>query len=86
MSRLFSAVWRGGRRRDIRLSRSRTKHAFAGRKTMKTGPIFKFTEAISFVVNCDSQDEVDYYRETLSVSDGRLRLQASFDPLDRSIY
>jgi len=24
------------------------------------GPIFKFTEAISFVVNCDSQHEVDY--------------------------
>lgn len=30
------------------------------------GPIFKFTEAISFVVNCDSQDEVDYYWEKLS--------------------
>ena len=25
------------------------------------GPIFKFTEAISFVVNCDSQEEVDHY-------------------------
>jgi predicted 3-demethylubiquinone-9 3-methyltransferase (glyoxalase superfamily) len=25
------------------------------------GPMFKFTEAISFVVRCDSQDEVDYY-------------------------
>src|SRR6476660_2297649 len=25
------------------------------------GPIFKFTEAVSFVVNCESQDEVDYY-------------------------
>ena len=25
------------------------------------GPLFKFTEAISFVVRCDSQDEVDYY-------------------------
>jgi predicted 3-demethylubiquinone-9 3-methyltransferase (glyoxalase superfamily) len=25
------------------------------------GPLFKFTEAISFVVNCDSQDEVDYF-------------------------
>jgi predicted 3-demethylubiquinone-9 3-methyltransferase (glyoxalase superfamily) len=30
------------------------------------GPIFKFTEAISFVVNCESQDEVDYYWEKLS--------------------
>ena len=30
------------------------------------GPAFKFTEAISFVVNCESQDEVDYFWETLS--------------------
>ena len=25
------------------------------------GPIYKFTEAVSFVVRCDSQQEVDYY-------------------------
>jgi predicted 3-demethylubiquinone-9 3-methyltransferase (glyoxalase superfamily) len=25
------------------------------------GPMFKFTEAVSFVVRCDSQEEVDYY-------------------------
>jgi predicted 3-demethylubiquinone-9 3-methyltransferase (glyoxalase superfamily) len=25
------------------------------------GPHFKFNEAVSFVVRCDSQDEVDYY-------------------------
>jgi predicted 3-demethylubiquinone-9 3-methyltransferase (glyoxalase superfamily) len=30
------------------------------------GPHFKFTEAISFVINCESQDEVDYYWEKLS--------------------
>ena len=30
------------------------------------GPIFKFTEAISFVVNCETQEEVDYYWEKLS--------------------
>jgi predicted 3-demethylubiquinone-9 3-methyltransferase (glyoxalase superfamily) len=30
------------------------------------GPIFKFTEAISFVVNCQTQEEVDYYWEKLS--------------------
>jgi predicted 3-demethylubiquinone-9 3-methyltransferase (glyoxalase superfamily) len=30
------------------------------------GPHFKFTEAISFVVNCQSQDEVDHYWEKLS--------------------
>ena len=30
------------------------------------GPIFNFTEAISFMVNCESQDEIDYYWEKLS--------------------
>ncbi|HEV8657071.1 MAG TPA: VOC family protein [Thermoanaerobaculia bacterium] len=30
------------------------------------GPQFKFTEAISFVVNCKTQKEVDYFWEKLS--------------------
>ena len=30
------------------------------------GPAHKFTEAVSFVVRCDSQEEVDYYWEKLS--------------------
>ena len=30
------------------------------------GPIFAFTEAISFVVNCESQEEINYYWERLS--------------------
>ena len=30
------------------------------------GPHFKFTEAVSFVVNCDSQDEIDHYWDKLS--------------------
>jgi predicted 3-demethylubiquinone-9 3-methyltransferase (glyoxalase superfamily) len=30
------------------------------------GPEFKFNEAVSFVVNCQSQDEVDFYWEKLS--------------------
>lgn len=29
------------------------------------GPMFQFNEAISFAVNCDTQDEVDYYWEKL---------------------
>lgn len=29
------------------------------------GPIFKFNEAISFVVNCSTQEEVDYYWDKL---------------------
>jgi predicted 3-demethylubiquinone-9 3-methyltransferase (glyoxalase superfamily) len=30
------------------------------------GPIFKFTEAISLQVDCEAQEEVDYYWEKLS--------------------
>lgn len=33
---------------------------------MSAGPLFKFTEAISFVVNCQTQEEIDYYWERLS--------------------
>ena len=31
------------------------------------GPVFKFNEAISFQINCETQEEVDYYWEKLSV-------------------
>ena len=30
------------------------------------GPLYKFTEAISLVVRCDSQEEVDYYWSRLT--------------------
>src|SRR5947208_6946387 len=30
------------------------------------GPLFKFTEAVSFVVNCETQKEVDYFWDKLS--------------------
>ena len=30
------------------------------------GPAFKFSEAISFQINCETQDEVDYFWERLS--------------------
>jgi predicted 3-demethylubiquinone-9 3-methyltransferase (glyoxalase superfamily) len=30
------------------------------------GPVFKLTEAVSFVVNCDTQEELDSYWEQLS--------------------
>lgn len=30
------------------------------------GPVFKFTEAISFIVNCETQEEVDRFWEKLS--------------------
>ena len=33
------------------------------------GPEFKFNEAVSFVIPCDTQDEIDYYWDRLT-SDG----------------
>ena len=33
---------------------------------LNAGPQFKFTEAISFYVNCESQEEVDYYWNKLT--------------------
>jgi predicted 3-demethylubiquinone-9 3-methyltransferase (glyoxalase superfamily) len=38
-------------------------HAFTA---LNGGPIFKFNEAISFQVNCDTQHEIDIYWEKLS--------------------
>jgi predicted 3-demethylubiquinone-9 3-methyltransferase (glyoxalase superfamily) len=39
------------------------RHAFTA---LNGGPIFKFNEAISFQINCETQAEVDYYWEKLS--------------------
>jgi predicted 3-demethylubiquinone-9 3-methyltransferase (glyoxalase superfamily) len=37
---------------------------------MDAGPIFKFNEAISMMVDCESQEEVDYYWEKLTAEGG----------------
>jgi predicted 3-demethylubiquinone-9 3-methyltransferase (glyoxalase superfamily) len=37
---------------------------------MAAGPMFKFTEAISFVVDCEDQAEVDYYWNALTANGG----------------
>jgi predicted 3-demethylubiquinone-9 3-methyltransferase (glyoxalase superfamily) len=39
------------------------------------GPSHQFTDAISFVVRCDSQDEVDYYWSKLTCRRRRSRLR-----------
>src|SRR6202171_2957050 len=36
------------------------------------GPQFKFTEAVSFVVNCKTQEEIDYYWEKLTDCGGEV--------------
>ncbi|MDQ7783640.1 MAG: VOC family protein [Desulfomonilaceae bacterium] len=33
---------------------------------ISAGPLFKFTEAISFMIHCDTQEEIDYYWQRLS--------------------
>ena len=38
------------------------KQKFVG---LNGGPVFKFNEAVSIVVNCETQDDVDYYWEKL---------------------
>jgi predicted 3-demethylubiquinone-9 3-methyltransferase (glyoxalase superfamily) len=35
------------------------------------GPAFKFTEAVSFMVYCDNQEEVDYYWDKLTSGGGQ---------------
>ncbi|MDX1940968.1 MAG: VOC family protein [Saprospiraceae bacterium] len=37
---------------------------------LNAGPQFKFNEAISFFVKCDSQEEVDYFWEKLTADGG----------------
>ena len=35
------------------------------------GPRFKFTEAVSFVINCETQDEIDYFWAKLTADGGQ---------------
>jgi predicted 3-demethylubiquinone-9 3-methyltransferase (glyoxalase superfamily) len=37
---------------------------------MSAGPLFKFTEAISFVIDCEDQAEVDYYWDAFTADGG----------------
>lgn len=38
---------------------------------MNAGPYFKFNEAVSFLVDCENQEEVDYYWEALTKDGGQ---------------
>jgi predicted 3-demethylubiquinone-9 3-methyltransferase (glyoxalase superfamily) len=38
---------------------------------LNAGPYFKFNEAVSFVIDCKSQDEVDYFWEKLTADGGQ---------------
>lgn len=40
-------------------------------KAISAGPYFKFNESISFIVHCDTQQEIDYYWEKLTSGGGQ---------------
>ena len=40
---------------------------------LNAGPIFKFNEAVSFFVDCETQEEVDYFWEKLSAGGQKSR-------------
>jgi predicted 3-demethylubiquinone-9 3-methyltransferase (glyoxalase superfamily) len=42
------------------------------------GPHFKFTETVSFVVNCETQEEVDHYWEKLSAGGNKKAQQCGW--------
>lgn len=42
-------------------------HPFVG---LNAGPRFKFNESVSFAIECDTQEEIDYYWEKLTAGGG----------------
>jgi predicted 3-demethylubiquinone-9 3-methyltransferase (glyoxalase superfamily) len=50
-------------------------HAFTA---LNGGPVFKFNEAISFQVNCETQDEINYYWDKLSSGGDKLAQQCGW--------
>jgi predicted 3-demethylubiquinone-9 3-methyltransferase (glyoxalase superfamily) len=38
---------------------------------ISAGPLFKFNESISFIVKCDTQDEIDFYWKKLTGKGGK---------------
>jgi predicted 3-demethylubiquinone-9 3-methyltransferase (glyoxalase superfamily) len=50
------------------------------------GPVFKFNEAISFQVNCETQEEVDYYWEKLSDGGDKKRSSAAGSRINTALH
>lgn len=40
-------------------------------KAISAGPLFKFNESISFIIKCDTQEEIDEYWEKLTAGGGQ---------------
>ncbi len=68
--RFYTSVFKNSK--IIQLNPMVSTFELEGQKFMALngGPIFKFTEAISFFVSCDTQEEVDYYWKALTAGGG----------------
>ncbi len=44
---------------------------------LNAGPLYKFTEAVSFVIECETQDEIDYYWDNLT-KDGGMEIECGW--------
>jgi len=66
----YTSVFKNARVSNV--SRMSATFELEGQRFMALngGPQFKFTEAVSFFIECQTQDEVDYYWERLSNGGG----------------
>jgi predicted 3-demethylubiquinone-9 3-methyltransferase (glyoxalase superfamily) len=66
----YTSVFKNARVSNV--SRMSATFELEGQRFMALngGPQFKFTEAVSFFIECHTQDEVDYYWERLSDGGG----------------
>jgi predicted 3-demethylubiquinone-9 3-methyltransferase (glyoxalase superfamily) len=58
-ARFYTSIFKKSKMRGL------TRYGDTG-PGLNGGPQFPFTEAMSFVVNCETQDEIDYFWEKLS--------------------
>jgi len=68
--RLYTSVFRNSK--IVHLHQVLSTFEIDGQRIMALngGPHFKFTEAISLFVSCDTQEEIDYYWERLKADGG----------------
>jgi predicted 3-demethylubiquinone-9 3-methyltransferase (glyoxalase superfamily) len=69
-AQLYCSIFKNSK--IINLSHMMVTFELEGQRFMagNFGPQFQFNEAISFFVNCDSQEEVDYFWEKLTENGG----------------
>jgi len=72
-ARFYTSIFKGSK--IISVSPMSAIFELAGLKffALNGGPQFKFTEAISFFVSCETQKEIDYFWEKLSAGGAKSR-------------